>query len=116
VRHRGHARLNTAVLVGVECVFVVVDIGEQVGVFLSADGGAIEALFDGVAVAGQPPSCTAELGAFDSVVFAGCAGGRGGGAGCHNGASFMRHYTRPGVAKKAAGCKGQVAAGGTAVC
>ena len=40
-----------------------------------------------------------ELGAFDGVVFAGGAGGRGGGAGCHN-----RDCTRPGRAKKVAGC------------
>ena len=47
--------------------------------------------------------------AFDGVVFAGTAGGRGGGAGCHNEASFMRHYTRPGMAKKAARENGEVA-------
>jgi hypothetical protein len=47
-----------------------------------------------------------KLEAFNGMVFAGVAGGRGGGAGCHNATSFMRHYTRPGMVKKAASCKG----------
>ena len=38
----------------------------------------------------------AELGTLDGVVFAGVAGGRGGGAGCHNG-----DCARPGWVKKA---------------
>ena len=45
----------------------------------------------------------AELGTFDGVVFAGVAGGRSGGADCHNATSFMRHYTRPVRVKKTAG-------------
>jgi hypothetical protein len=76
-------------------------------------------VFDGVGVAGRravadvqassgvegaAAVCFAELCTLDGVVFAAGAGGRCGGAGCHNGASFMRHYTRPGRVKKAGDC------------
>ena len=44
----------------------------------------------------------AELGTFHGVVFAGLAGGRGGGAGCHNG-----DCTRPGRVKKAVASGGR---------
>ena len=82
-------------------------VGDEAGVFVFADDVAVEAVFDGVGVGercavadveGAAAVGFAELGAFDGVVFAGLAGGRGGGAGCHNG-----DCTRPGVVKKAVG-------------
>ena len=86
--------------------------GEQVGVFLIAEDGSIEAVFGGITV-GQGYAVSnvqsaaaigfAEKGAFHGVVLAGLAGGRVGGVGCHNATSFMRHYTWPRVVKKAAG-------------
>ena len=107
---------ETAVLVGVERVFTAVDggheaaqadaadgelvgevellgVGEEVGVLFFEDGGAVEAVFDGVGVAGRCAvgdiQCAAamrfaQLRAFDGVVFAGGADGRGGGAGGHD--------------------------------
>ena len=84
---------------------------DEEGVVFFADFAAVEAVFEGVGVSercavgdgeGFAAVGSAELGTFDGVVFAGVAGGRGGGAGCHNVTSFMRHYTRPGVEKKVA--------------
>ena len=75
-----HGRVDeggeTAVLVGIECVFTAVDVGheaaqadaadgelvgevelfgvgEEVGVFIFAEGGAVEAVFDGLGVGGR---------------------------------------------------------------
>ena len=70
-------------------------------------------LRDGWRTESQMIASFAQLVAFDGVVFAGVAGGRGGGAGCHNAASFMRHYTRPGGLKKGGGGRRGRVAGGT---
>jgi len=107
--------VETAVLVGIEGLFVIVDVladaaeadagdgefvgeveligvGEEVGVFVFADDGAVEAVFEGVGVAGWCADCAgvsavsvAKLGVFHGRPLAGTAGGGGGGAGCHNG-------------------------------
>jgi hypothetical protein len=56
-------------------------------------------------------ACFAELGAEHGMVFAGVAGCRGDGAGCHN-----WDCTRPGRVKKVAGWQSfRAAGGGTAV-
>ena len=88
----------------------------EAGLFFFTESKAVETVFEGVAVArrcamadGKSGSAVrfAELGAFDGVVFAGVAGGRVGGAGCHDEASIMRHCKWLGVVKKAAANDGR---------
>ena len=56
---------------------------EQVGVFLVADDGTVEAVFGGVAVGERGAVGDGEGAAGHGVIFAGAAGGRGGGADGH---------------------------------